>query len=338
MTAQLFDRPQGAEGQGFGAYVVGVAFVGEGAAFALGDGTVRFQGGETVQAHDGAVLCAAPHPSGSGLLTGGDDGRLVWSRPSGAVVVADAKGRWIDAVATSAASGLIAFAAGREAHVRDAADEAFARSFKHERSVADVAFDPKGRRLAAATYGGAMLWYARIADQKPHLLKWAGAHLAVIWSPDGRFVISSMQENALHGWRVADGKDMRMGGYPSKVKSLAFLHGGLALATSGAPGAVIWPFSGSNGPMGKSAAEVGFDEEALVTRVAAAPRSARLAAGLSDGRVWIADLTGRGVTPVRRDRGAPITALAVSPDEKNLAWGDESGRVGLEFLINFPLR
>ncbi len=348
MTAQLFNTPKHAEGQDFGApgfgahdfgaYVVSIAFVGEGAAFALGDGTVRFQSGETVQAHDGAVLCAAPHPSGSGLVTGGDDGRLVWSRPSGAVLIADAKGKWIDAVATSAASGLIAFAAGRELYVRDTADETFARSFRHERSVADVAFDPKGRRLAAATYGGAMLWYARIAEQKPHALKWAGAHLAVLWSPDGRFIISSMQENALHGWRVADGKDMRMGGYPAKVKSLAFLHSGLALATSGAPGAVIWPFSGSNGPMGKSAAEVGFDEEALVTRVAAARPSARLSAGLSDGRVWTADLTGRGVTPVKTDRGAPISALAVSADEKNLAWGDESGRVGLEFLEKFPLR
>jgi WD40 repeat protein len=343
MTAQKFDisRPSSDQEFGardFGAYVVSVAFVAEGAAFALGDGTVRFEGGETVEAHDGAVLCATPHPSGSGLITGGDDGRLVWSRPSGAVPIAETKGKWIDAVAASAASGLIAFAAGREVHVRDAADAAFTRLFRHERSVADVAFDPKGRRLATATYGGALLWYARIAEQKPQLLKWAGAHIAILWSPDGRFLISSMQENALHGWRVADGKDMRMGGYPAKVKSFAFLHGGLMMATSGAPGAVVWPFAGSNGPMGKSAAEIGFDEEALVARVAAAPRSAQLAAGLNDGRIWTAELTGRGLTPIKTQKGAPITALAISPDEKKLAWGDESGAVGLEFLANFQLK
>jgi len=343
MTAQKFDislKPgdQVFGARDFGAYVVSVAFVQEGAAFALGDGTVRFESGETIEAHDGAALCATPHPSGSGLLTGGDDGRLVWSRPSGAVQIAESKGKWIDAVTASAASGLIAFAAGREVQVRDVADPAFARVFRHERSVADVAFDPKGRRLAAATYGGAMLWYARIADQKPQALKWAGAHIAILWSPDSRFLISSMQENALHGWRVADGKDMRMGGYPAKVKSLAFLHGGLMLATSGAPGAVVWPFAGSNGPMGKSAAEIGFDEEALVARVAAAPRSAQLAAGLNDGRVWIAELTGRGLTAIKAQTGPPISALAVSPDEKKLAWGDESGRAGLEFLENFQLK
>src|SRR5205085_1475281 len=144
-------------------------------------------------------------------------------------------------------------------------------SFLHERSIADVAFDPKGRRIAAATYGGAALWYARIAEQKPVLLKWAGSHIAVAWSPDGKFLMSSMQENQLHGWRVADEKNMRMGGYPTKVKSVVFMAKGALMATSGANGVVVWPFAGSNGPMGKQAAEVGFDEAAMVTRVAGMP-------------------------------------------------------------------
>jgi WD40 repeat protein len=136
--------------------------------------------------------------------------------------------------------------------------------FTNEKSVSDVAFDPKGRRIATATYGGAALWYARIAEQKPSLLKWAGAHSLVVFSPDGRFLMSAMQENSLHGWTVADGKNMRMGGYPAKVKSMAFLSGGVMLATSGANGAVVWPFSGATGPMGKEAAEIGFDQSALV--------------------------------------------------------------------------
>ncbi|MEO8813353.1 MAG: WD40 repeat domain-containing protein, partial [Caulobacteraceae bacterium] len=67
------------------------------------------------------------------MLTGGDDGRLVRSRPEGAEVVASIPARWIDAVAASPVSGLIAFAAGRELHVRDAAAAAFERRFAHER-------------------------------------------------------------------------------------------------------------------------------------------------------------------------------------------------------------
>ena len=320
----------------FDAYVAAALFPksGSSAVFALGDGTVRFDGGGVVQAHEGAILCAAVHPSGGGIVTGGDDGRLVWSRASGAEEIADLKGKWIDALDVSPDSGLIAFAAGRELHVRDAKDPAFARAFRHERSVAGVAFDPKGRRIAAASYGGVQLWYARIAEQKPQVLKWAGSHIGAIFSPDGRFLLSAMQENALHGWRLADGKDLKMGGYPAKPKSFAFLSKGALLATSGAGGAVVWPFAGANGPMGKEAVEIGAEESALVTQVAAHHTGSRLCAGLDDGRVWSADLRGRGVNFLKAEKGAPITALAVSPDGLTVAWGAEDGAAGTVALAD----
>ncbi len=316
--------------QDFDAYVTAAAFDANGQAlFALGDGTVRFEGGEPVQAHDGAILCAAGHPAGEGLITGGDDGRLVWARPDGAQELAQVKGRWIESVAVSGASSLAAFGAGRELHVRDLADPSFSRTFAHEKSVADIAFDPKGRRIATATYNGAALWYARIAEQKPQLLKWAGSHTTIAWSPDGKFLLTAMQENQLHGWRLSDAKDLRMGGYPAKVKSLVFLDKGIMLATSGANGVVIWPFVGANGPMGKEAAEIGFDQNALVARVAATPGRDLVCAGLDDGRVWAAELRSGRMEPLKSEKGATITALAVSPDGARVAWGDEEGGAGI---------
>ena len=303
---------------------------GGGAIFALGDGVVRFEAGDAIEAHDGAILCAALHPSGVGVITGGDDGRLVWSRTgSGAVELASIKGGWIDAVAANPTSGLIAFGAGRDLHVLDIADPAFARTFTHEKSVAAIDFDAKGRRIATATYGGAMLWYARIGEQKPQALRWAGSHIGVAFSPDGRFLISAMQENQLHGWRMTDSKDMRMGGYPSKVKSMVFMARGMLLATAGAPGVVVWPFGGANGPMGKEASEIGFDENALVARVTGSPEATILAAGLDDGRVWACDLTSRRLETIKAEKGPPISALALSPDSRRLAWGDEGGDAGV---------
>lgn len=314
----------------FDAYVTAALFDKAGrAVFALGDGTVRFEDGQTVQAHDGAALCAAVHPSGVGLVTGGDDGRLVWSRPEGAEELAKIPGRWIESVAASAESKLIAFAAGRELHVRDTADPAFARTFQHEKSVSALAFDPKGRRIACATYGGAWLWYARIADQKPTILKWAGSHVACAFSPDGKFLISSMQDNQLHGWRVADEKNMRMGGYPAKVKSLSFLAKGGLMATSGANGVVVWPFAGSTGPMGKQAAEVGYEESALSTIVAGQPSGQWVAWGLDDGRVKACDLAGQKVVNLKAEKGSPVTALAITTDARRVAWGDEDGNAGV---------
>jgi WD40 repeat protein len=325
----------------FDAFVTNALFDRSGRAmFALGDGTVRLQTDEgfvTVEAHGGplggAVLAAAVHPSGVGIVTGGDDGRVVWSRIEGgevvATLIAEVRNKWIEHVATSAASGLIAFTAGKEVHVQDTADPAFARAFAHEKTVSGLAFEPKGRRLASATYGGAYLWYARIADQKPAILKWAGSHIAVEFSPDGKFLISSMQENQLHGWRLSDGKDMRMGGYPSKIKSVAFFDKGALLATAGASGAVIWPFAGANGPMGKEAAEIGFSRDSMVVRVAGIDPQPVCIAGQDNGKIWAAHMRNGRIETLKAEKGAPISALSVSADGRLMAWGDESGEAGV---------
>ena len=312
----------------FDAYVTAALVETDGeAVFALGNGEVAWEGGARQTAHDGAILAAERHPTGDGVITGGDDGRLVWSHRGGTQVLAEAKGRWIDCLAVQPGASLMAYGAGREARVIDLSDSAYARTFTHERSVAGLALDGRARRLAVATYGGAALWYARIADQQPTMLRWAGSHIGVLFSPDARFLMSSMQENSLHGWRLSDARDMRMGGYPAKVRSLAFLDGGKMLATSGANGVVLWPFAGSDGPMGKQAMEIGFDETVLVTRVAAEPAGATLAAGLADGRVWVADVTSGRRMELKTETGPPITALALAAGR--IAWGDEEGGAGV---------
>lgn len=314
----------------FDAQITAALFDASGAVFALGDGSVRFEDGAYCAAHDGAVLSAAVHPSGDGVVTGGDDGKVVWSRRTEApVVLATARGQWIDAIDASAESGLIAFSAGKTLSVIDAKDVGFRRDFVHERTVSGVAFEPKGRRIATSTYGGAALWFARIADQKPTLLKWAGSHLSVAFSPDGAFVITSMQDAQLHGWRIKDQRNLRMGGYPGKVKSVSFLSGGQLMATSGAQGAVLWPFVGANGPMGREATEIGFDESSLVSLVASTPKSGLLAAGLNDGRIWLADPAGQGLNFLKAEKGAAVAALAMSRDASRVAWADEDGAAGV---------
>lgn len=316
----------------FDAQVTAALFDKTGAVFALGDGSVRFESGARSEVHDGAILCACVHPSGEGVVTGGDDGKVVWSREGESVVLATAKGQWIDSIDASSESGLIAFSAGRTLSVIDSKDVAFRRDFQHERTVSGVAFDPKGRRIATSTYGGAWLWYARIEQQQPVKLAWAGSHLAVSFSPDGAFVVTAMQDNQMHGWRLKDQKNMRMGGYPSKIKSFAFLAKGQLLATAGAQGVVLWPFIGANGPMGREATEIGFDESTLIAHVAAAPAHGRLAAGLEDGRVWWADPAGQGLDFIRKDKGAPIVALAMSSGAARVAWADEDGQAGVVSL------
>jgi len=109
------------------------------------------------------------------------------------------------------------------------------------------------------------------------------------------------------------------------VRSFAFLSKGNLLATSGAHGAVVWPFLGAGGPMGRETTEVGYDDSALVTRVAASLQGSKLFAGLEDGQVWVADMLQPEKVMLKAAKGAPISALAVSADGTRLAWGDEEG-------------
>ena len=151
------------------------------------------------------------------------------------------------------------------------------------------------------------------------LLEWKGAHLAVTFSPDGRYLVTAMQENALHGWRLEDSKDMRMSGYPAKPRSLSWSAKGRFLASSGANAAILWPFHFKDGPMGKPPLQLGA-REVLVTRVACHPREEVVAIGYSDGMVMavrIADqeealLRRQGGGPFRRWRGTPAEAVSAS--------------------------
>jgi hypothetical protein len=73
--------------------------------------------------------------------------------------------------------------------------------------------------------------------------------------------------------------------------------------------------------------EIGFDERALVVRVAAEPAGTKLAAGLSDGRIWACDVGSGQRADVKTELGPPISALALSGGR--IAWGDEEGGAGV---------
>ncbi len=177
---------------------------------------------------------------GKSIVTGGDDGRLVRIGADGAMEeIFRTGGKWIEQVAASPASGALACAAGKEAIVF-ATPRAASRRFTHPATVMGLAFDPKGKRIAAAHYNGVTLWWIGAENASGAFLEWKGSHTAVLWHPGGEFIVTAMQENMLHGWRLADGKHMRMSGYPAKVtRSFSWSPDGDWLATSGADACVI---------------------------------------------------------------------------------------------------
>jgi WD40 repeat protein len=316
-----------------GAHVVGACFLGGVATLALADGTILLrdaQGGDRrVAAHgNGAILAVAG--AGKRIVTGGDDGRVIATDAQGATVeVATAKG-WIDALAARS-DGALAWSSGRTAFASDGKGEA--KSFAAPSTVRGLAFMPKGYRLAVAHYNGVSLWFPNMAAA-PDTLAWKGSHLDVTASPDGKFVVTSMQENALHGWRLQDKRDMRMSGYPAKTRSFSWSADGHWLATSGADGCIVWPFMTKDGPMGRAPKELGIRNR-RVTCVSFHPGALVVAIGYADGFIILCRLDDGAEILVRANAGAEdgaVSALAWDGRGTRLLFGTESGSAGLVTL------
>jgi WD40 repeat protein len=308
--------------------VVAAHFLGQTAIFVLGEAALLFlsRAGEarTIPIHGGAILASAA--DASGIVTGGDDGKVVATKAEGKSVTlaSDGKHRWIDHVAVGPA-GAVAWSAGRDVFVRTA--KGAERALAVPSTAGGLAFAPKGLRLAVAHYNGVTLWFVN-AQSEPDILQWKGSHLGARMSPDGRFLIASMQEPALHGWRLADRKDMRMSGYSARVRSFEFTAGGKWLATSGSDQLILWPFQGKDGPMGKTP-RILAPAQPPVEVVACHPKQEVVAAGYADGLVLLVRIEDGAEVLARKGAGAPITALAWSASGAALAFGAEDGQAGV---------
>jgi WD40 repeat protein len=311
-----------------GAPVTSVHFFGDHAAFVGAEENVFLASAEgeisRVAVHGGGILCAVS--DGARIVIGGDDGKLVALDAKGEVTLlaTDPKRRWIDNVAVHP-DGAVAWSAGKTAFIRSGKNEE--KSLDVPSTVGGLAFAPKGLRLAVAHYNGVTLWFPNMAAE-PDFLAWAGSHHSVTFRPDNKFLVTAMHEPALHGWRLADNRHMRMTGYPGRVRSMSWSAGGKGLATSGADTVIMWPFGSKDGPMGKEPAMLA-PLQARVTTVACHPKQDILAAGYSDGTILMVRLNDGAEILVRRNGTAPVAALAWNSKGTLLAFAAEDGDAGL---------
>lgn len=308
----------------FDEHVLHAGFLGEEPVFVMADGAIQI-GREkpALRPHGDSILVIAAE--GKRIVTGGDDGKIVETRTDGSTsILGDENGRWIDAVALGP-DGAAAWSTGRKVVAREGKGKT--RELTLPSTSQGLAFAPKGYRLAIAHIDGASLWFPN-TDAAPDVYGWKGPHLDVTFSPDNRFLVTSMQENQLHGWKLADKGHMRMSGYPGKTRSFSWSHDGLWLATSGAQAAIVWPFA-KDGPTGKAPRECGV-RPAKVTKVAFHPKSLVLAIGYEDGWVILVRFTDGAELLVRAGGdGSAITALGWDAAGKRLVFGSESGSSGL---------
>ena len=312
---------------------------GDWVAAAMGDGSMRLlpakasaEKARELDVHKGISLSLQPDADEQGFISGGDDGKIFLIDPVMAVptLLAEHPHKWIDHVASST-EGHRAYAVGKQVYLLNPEGEAQGAPFAHPSSIGGLAFSPNGKRLAASHYDGVSLWWTNSKDQNPTKLVWKGSHLGLLWHPDGKILLTSLQESALHGWRLSDMQEMQMQGYAAKIHSMGFTPKGKYLATSGAGEVICWPFFGG-GPWGKTPTTLGGSDGRLVRHVAAHPKDEMVAAGYDDGMIIIAPLDGRMEMVINAPvapRKSAVTGLTWNAAGDCLFAGLENGYVML---------
>lgn len=323
-----------------GGVIAQVWFVGDTAAFVLGEGALLLvppdgtdgaerrvtphSGAERrVTPHDGAILSSCAHATG--LITGGDDGRIVETAADGSsrIIAADARGQWIDCVA-AARSGAVAWSAGKEAFLRS--PDGTIRSIDLPSTAGGLAFPRDERYLAIAHYNGVTLWPRD--GGAPEELVCKGMHTGIAINPAGDFVVTRMRDPALQGWCLRERSEHAMPGYAAPVRAIDCSADGNWLASSGSQYLVLWPIRQAQNPLtGVPILLAGY--RAVATAVACHPQHDAVAVGYADGTVLLVRIRDEAEILLKNRGDAPVGSLAWNAAGNRFAIGceDGSGRV-----------
>jgi hypothetical protein len=285
----------------------------------------------TLPGHDEGTNAISWQPSGSTsvLASGGQDGAVkLWDAAAGQhTATAKLGSAWVEYVAWRSATAdgpaLLAAAAGRDLALLNADGSVRHRFKPAPKTLSAVTWHPSGGAVAAAYFGGVCLWDADDFVAQKEYAYGNGIH-ALVWSPDGKWLVSGNQDPSVHLWIPESDTELHMSGYEGKVKYLSFDYGSRWLATSGGRDACVWDCAG-NGPEGREPAMLPHDAPICAVRFQNA--HGLLASASQDGvvQLWSPERE----RPLRATVKMPTAAtkLAWSPDDKYLAIGSDKGAV-----------
>lgn len=281
------------------------------------------------RAHEAATMALDVDPTGRWLASAGGDGRVhLWSASDGQkACTLELPERWVEHLAWSATGAWLAAGIGKWARVWTPQGDAVFVSEAHPSTVSALAWSGASE-LAVACYGQ-VAFYELPSGRSVQRLAWKGSLISLELSPDGRIVVCGSQDNTVHFWRRATGRDSMMSGYPGKPSALDFDSSGQLLATSGGREVIVWSFEGKgpeNTRPGILSLHVGS-----VTTVQFTRRGRRLASGARDGGIVVWDLDGRGEGQAAggADVGAVVEKVRWRPDDRAIAAVDGAGVVSV---------
>lgn len=264
-------------------------------------------------------------PDGSRLATAGQDGFLrLYDGRSLELLSEHQLGAWVEH-GTWSESGEFFYAAAGKSLRAFTADGFLHREFApHKNTIAGLSAEPRGKRLATASYLGVWLWEPD--EHEPiDYHEWPGAFTSVRWGPTGRYIAGGCLDSAIRFSDLDEGQMFQMTGYREKVTHLDWHHTGMWLASGDGELAMLWDFSGE-GPQGTEPIRLEGDL-ASVSAVAFSPGlRPLLATGGRSGLVLVQEFLDEGIVGAQANQGE-VSCLSWSPDGGTLAVGYDTGIV-----------
>jgi WD40 repeat protein len=284
------------------------------------DGALRHE----LAGHEGGTNAIGWNPGSHMLASGGQDGAVkFWDGAAGQHTATARVGPgWVEHLAWR--KNCLAAAAGRKLSLF-APDGSVRRPLPDAgKTVTALAWrEAPAPLLAAAFFGGVRLIEPADGALRREFPYANGIH-SLLWSPDGRWLISGNQDPSVHLWVPDEDNELQMRGYETKVRHLAFDHTSRWLATAGGQDACVWDCAGA-GPEGRT--PVMLPHDSPVCGVAFQQAHGLLATAATDGTVKLWSLERK--QPLRATVRMPHTPtrLAWSADDRLLAIGSEKGVV-----------
>lgn len=262
---------------------------------------------------------------GASLASAGQDGTTrLWDATQGVeVAVLEGGADWVEHVAWSPQGDLVATAAGKHLKLWHPDGTLYHHVQPHDSTIAGLAWNADGTRLASICYGGVWLWSPGQAEPEDGLA-FQDSLISMASSHNGRYLASGTQGATVQVWNLKTDQNSEFSGYPTKVRVVAWDAKSRYLATGGATDLALWKFSPTK--LAQEAPIVLEGHERIIVALAFQNQGALVASGGEDGEIYVWHPTRR--RPLGRGRHeASISQIAWHPQDQWLVSGDAEGQL-----------
>jgi WD40 repeat protein len=204
---------------------------------------------------------------------------------------------------------------GRKVRVWDMAQGKALASFNYSGELFHIRFSPNGKNVVFVDQGHKELVLGDIGSGQTRILgRMQSWILAIAFSPDGRFVLSSSADHILRLWPVAGGEPRVLPGSVSTENTADFFPDSRRIAFASQDQALhLWDVA-----TGKDLVLV--EHAGVIKRVLVSPDGKFIVSAVANKRVQLWDVES-GHHRTLGDTESEITAMSISPDGRRIALG-----------------